>query len=182
MKIAHLSLILIILLASSHKILAKDANYSNGFSYTDKSVFETMDPYQEIEILKKRVSNIFDNALQTTIVEKYGHSPALDLRDEGDSFTAKIDLPGFDKESIDIKILDRTLSISAKKETTLVESDNKEKFLKKERHGDSLQRLVELPSEVDEKLTKASYKNGVLEIVMPKITPIKQSPIQIEIQ
>jgi len=61
------------------------------------------------------------------------------------------------------------------------EKKKKEYWRKEIRHG-SFERIVRLPSLVDEKKVKASYKKGVLTIIMPKISKTKEKTVKIKVE
>jgi len=76
-------------------------------------------------------------------------------------------LPGYPKESIDIKIeIDNTLTIAAEK-SEYFEEDN-DKFHRRERTTGKVKRSIQLPQNVNQDKIKASYDHGVLKIEIPK--------------
>ncbi len=87
-------------------------------------------------------------------------------------------MPGLEKQDIKINLIEDRLEISAE---TKREEEKKEKgYVYRERRAGSYYRAISLPSPVDPDNAKASYKNGVLEIKMPKTELKKKKPVKIE--
>jgi HSP20 family protein len=92
----------------------------------------------------------------------------------------KADIPGLDKEDIDISVHGDTLTIKGEKKE---EKESKDKGLvKTERFYGSFNRSLTLPSEVDAAKVKASYNNGVLELTLPKKEESKPKQIKIDVE
>lgn len=93
-------------------------------------------------------------------------SIALDVRDDGEDFVVTADLPGFDKENIEVTLADQTVRIAAERESDIESTDGE--FIRRERSHDSASRSVRLPEPVDEEGIKATFANGVLTVTLPK--------------
>jgi HSP20 family protein len=105
-------------------------------------------------------------------------TPLVDVCEDKDSILVRADLPGLKKEEIDLSILGRTLTIKGeKKSETEVEEEN---YQRVERSYGLFQRTVELPAEVDEAKVEAAYKDGVLEVKLPKQEKVKGKKIAIK--
>jgi HSP20 family protein len=107
-----------------------------------------------------------------------GWSPAMDVYDDKDSLVVTCELPGLKKEEINIALHDGVLSVSGERKH---ERDAKESggTFRSERYFGKFQRSITLPTQVDAAKVKASYKDGVLEIVLAKAEEAK--PRQIEV-
>ena len=91
----------------------------------------------------------------------------LDVKEDDKAFTVKADIPGVRKEDIQIDIDDDQVSLRA--ETKQEKEEKKgEKVLHSERYYGMAGRSFTLPLEVDEKGTVAKYKDGVLDLMLPK--------------
>lgn len=90
----------------------------------------------------------------------------LDLVDEGDTYTITADLPGYEKEDIEVRLSGSTLKISAERDIETEEGDGE--YVRHERSRESVSRSVRLPESVVEDETDASYKNGVLTVTLSK--------------
>ena len=103
--------------------------------------------------------------------------PTLDVWETDDALVYAFDLPGLQQDAISIEVEDSALTVSAtrERETTV----DREKFHSFERRYGSFARTVGLPQGVSEDEIEASYKNGVLEIRVPK--PAQAQPKRITI-
>ncbi|MGJ7920026.1 Hsp20/alpha crystallin family protein [Neobacillus sp. LXY-4] len=80
----------------------------------------------------------------------------------------KAELPGVKKEQIQLDVLANTLTITVKHHEEITEQDEKKGLYSKKQSLSSASRTVPLPFQINEKAVKATYKNGLLEILIPK--------------
>lgn len=90
-----------------------------------------------------------------------------DIIDKGDHFILQAELPGFEKEDISINIDGNTLVILAQRQTEKEEKGDKGEFVRRERSYGSFHRSFDISS-VNADNIGAEYKNGVLELKLPK--------------
>lgn len=95
-----------------------------------------------------------------------------DIREKGDNYIIEIDLPGYDKEDIQIEMENGYLKVSAK---TTKETDNSEdeKYIHKERFYGECSRSFYVGEDLKEEDIKAAFKNGILKLTFPKEQPKK---------
>jgi len=93
-------------------------------------------------------------------------SPAVDIFDEGKEIVVKSELPGMKKEEISVELLGNTLCISGEKKSE--EKVERMGFFRMERSYGSFRRNLSMPEGIDYGKAKADFKNGVLEIRIPK--------------
>ena len=118
-------------------------------------------PFEEIERIFDRMSR----ELGAEGVVGAG-SVAVDVEDRDDEFVVTADVPGYDKEDIEVTLADRTLRISASHDEETTEEDAT--YVRRERHRRSVSRSVRLPAAVEEAGITATYRNGVLTVTLPK--------------
>ena len=100
-----------------------------------------------------------------------------DVKEVGDNYEVDMDLPGFAKEDIQLKLKEGVLTVLANKNTEKEEKDNETgKVIRKERYTGSLQRSFYVGEELNEEDIKAKYVNGVLSLTVPKRETKKQIP------
>lgn len=105
--------------------------------------------------------------------------PSLDVYEEKDSVVVKAELPGMKKEDVEVNLTGENLTIKGeKKEDKEIKEDN---YYRRERSYGSFLRTVALPCEVKSDDIKASFKDGVLEIRMPKTEEAKKKSIAVKI-
>ena len=103
-----------------------------------------------------------------------------DLRETDAEYIMEADLPGYDKGGIEIHCEDRLLTISARQEN--ITEENSENYIRRERRQGSFSRSIPLPQNVNHDEIKASFNNGVLKIVLPKVEPSKPQGRKIDIE
>lgn len=107
-------------------------------------------------------------------------SPAVDIYESKDNILVRADLPGVAKDAIEISVEGDVLVIKGEKK---VEPDKKEEeFVKSERFYGAFNRALTLPAEVDSDRVKAVYKNGVLELTLPKKEEVKPKQIKVQVE
>lgn len=105
--------------------------------------------------------------------------PAVDLADHDTEYVLTAELPGVDKEHIRVDIGEDSIHIHATKETT--QEKRKAGFLRQERSSSSYERVLGFPEQVSAEGARATFRNGVLEVVVPKTSPEKRKRRSIEI-
>ena len=109
----------------------------------------------------------------TTIPEARDMRMALyDLADRGDKFELQVEVPGIEKEKIDLKATKYSVEISGKHSEKTEEKEGK-RYLYTERLYRSFYRNVSLPEEIVPSKVAAKVENGVLKVDLPKKTPTK---------
>jgi HSP20 family protein len=118
-------------------------------------------------------SSLFDNFFGEFFSEPFGlglftaaKKPALDIYEKGNKVVVRADLPGVDKENIDIRLDGDILTISGNKKQE--KEIKKENFYRLESSYGQVQRSIRVPQGVKPEDIKASYKNGVLSLELPK--------------
>ena len=106
--------------------------------------------------------------------------PAVDIFDEKDDIVVKAELPGMEKDNIEVNLTDRTLTIKGEKKKE--EEVKKENYYRSERSYGSFLRTLELPKEVQSDKVKAAFKNGILEIRMPKTEDAKAKEVKVQVE
>jgi len=146
--------------------------------------WHAISPFQELENLQREMNRLFDltfpkiGDMDATLLGGQW-APAIDIYDSKDNIVVKADLPGLDKDNIDISIQDNLLTIKGEKKQ---KNDVKEEdYIRSERFYGSFHRSLTLPTDVDSTNVKATFKDGVLELVLPKKEEAKPKQIKINV-
>ncbi|ESR26146.1 Hsp20/alpha crystallin family protein [Lutibaculum baratangense] len=107
-----------------------------------------------------------------------GNWGAMDVTETDQAYRVAVELPGCEEKDIDVSAANGMVSIKAEKKQEKAD----EKAHVTERHYGSYQRSFRLPEGVDREKIEASYRNGVLEITLPKTEQAKQDARKIEIR
>ena len=90
-----------------------------------------------------------------------------DVMEKDGNYVLEAELPGFNKEDINVDLKDNILTISASHKEEKNEEDKETKYIRKERHSTSYSRSFRVANVTHEDI-KAAYNNGVLEVTFPK--------------
>jgi HSP20 family protein len=123
-----------------------------------------------------RWSREFDDALAWPAANSR-FRPAVDIDESDDSYVLHVDLPGMKEEEIDITVQGDTLELSGKREESRSEEENGRTL--RERCFGSFVRRFELGPHVEASNIEATYKDGVLSIVLPKREDAKARQIPV---
>jgi len=136
-------------------------------------------PFEEIRRMHDYLEQMFRNF--PMLESRFGaatFSPLTDVAEEDDKVIVTTDLPGVDKENVELDLRDNVLVISAGKEKE--EETEKEGYLRKERAFMRYYREIPLPDNVTDEGAVAQLKNGVLTVTLPKTKSETTKRIQIE--
>ncbi len=106
--------------------------------------------------------------------------PAVDVRDTGKEIVISAEMPGIRKEDVDIEVGESSVIIRG--ETREEEERKDDSYYHRERRYASFHREIPLPEEVVGSKAKASMKNGVLELVLPKKEPNEQKRFSVKVE
>jgi HSP20 family protein len=96
-------------------------------------------------------------------------TPPMDVADHGNHYEMRIEMPGVQKDDINIEVTSNTIEISAQYEQNT--EDNDKNWIRKERSSMSYYRALEFPEELSTDDVDAELKDGLLTLTLPKIEP-----------
>lgn len=143
-----------------------------------------LEPFSGFEDIENEISHLFDLPLAKlstrNLAQAFAWGPAVDISDEKDRLTVKVDAPGLSKDEINVSIENDHLILQGEKKQEKEEKDKN--YIRKERFYGSFQRIVQLPAAVDSSKVKAVYKNGVLELTLPKKEELQPKKIDVQVE
>jgi HSP20 family protein len=149
---------------------------------TSKGVSETEDSSRQLANFQRRIWNMFPSILFSNEedIMAQAWAPAVDIRDHKDKILVRAELPGVKKEDLDVHIDENVLYIRGEKKE---DTESKEgEYVRTERFYGSFSRGFTLPTEVDAQNIKASFKEGILELEIPKREQASPKQQRINIQ
>lgn len=138
-------------------------------------------PLDQLSTLRNEINRLFDvpfgNLDRTEAFNSW--APAVDLHEDKDNLIVTAELPGMRKEDIDISFHDGSLTVAGerKHEKKYGEGDTS----RSERYFGRFQRTISLPKQVDVGAVKASYKDGILKVTLPKSPEAKPKQIEVSV-
>jgi HSP20 family protein len=106
--------------------------------------------------------------------------PSMDMYEDKGDLVLKAELPGMNKEDIEVTLTDSSITISGEKKKE--DEVKKHNYYKMERSYGSFSRSFSLPAEVQADKVTSKFKDGVLEIRLPKSEQAKSKEVKIQIQ
>jgi HSP20 family protein len=162
----------------------------------EKAEKRALEPFYPSEWLApfKRMESLLENILQRPfspfsrswwsslprLFEDVELSPSVDIYEEGDDVVVKTELPGMEKDDIEVNLTENTITISGEKKKE--EKVSKKDYYHLERSYGTFSRSFNLPLEVQTDKAKATFKNGILEIRIPKTEEAKKKVHKIKIE
>jgi len=124
-------------------------------------------------------NSFFDDfAVPSLLSEERGFTPAFDISETENELIVRAEIPGMDKEDIDIHLTDGVLTIKGEKRHE--KEDKKEDYHRVERSYGSFCRSIGLPFDVETDKVDATYKDGVLKLTLPKSERAKVKKIEVK--
>jgi HSP20 family protein len=130
------------------------------------------EPYRGLNLFGESFHKLFDDTAKTLSrfgIEDLGDggwAPRVDIYETEDSYVVRADLPGIKKEDIEIDVKDSTLAVRGDKKFD--GKSDKDNYMRVERKYGKFVRSFRLSDNVDRSKIEANYKDGVLEINIPK--------------
>ena len=139
---------------------------------------------KEIVGFRRELDNLFNRFFESDfsypreVLKRGDWYPSVDISEESRAITVKAEIPGIESEDLNVTLDGRRLTIRGEKKQ---EKEEKEENLHRvERYYGSFTRTVELPAEVDPDKIDASYKKGVLQIVLKKTKESESKRIRVK--
>lgn len=148
---------------------------------------DSWDPFDEMDQIQGMMNRMFRDSMSRAPMggsaarQSAFYEPDLDVQQTADAYLYRLDLPGVEKDKIDVKVQNGMLSISGERKT---ESEQEEKtggFYRMESSFGSFMRSFPIPADADANGMTAESKNGVLTIRLPKLKaapPAKNIQVQ----
>ncbi|MBI5681744.1 MAG: Hsp20/alpha crystallin family protein [Deltaproteobacteria bacterium] len=144
------------------------------------------DPFKDLVSIQERMNRLFDETFGKVTrgegeeLARGVWSPVVDIYETDDNIVMKAELPGIDKKDVSIEVKDNMLVLKGERRFEKeVKEDN---YHRMERSYGSFQRTFTLPNIVEKDNVSAKYKDGVLEITLPKSKEAKPKQIKVEVE
>ena len=143
---------------------------------------------REMGTLHREMNRLFDdlwrgNGEPSRLPEAWGFeavSPRVDETEDDKAFHIRVELPGMDKEDVDVALAEGLLTIRGEKKQE--EEEKGKDFYRKERSFGTFRRTLPIPGEVDESKIDATFKKGVLCIDLPKTEEAQKKVTHISVK
>jgi len=137
-------------------------------------------PFVELDDIQQRLNRLFlDRTAKTGEATFADFMPPVDIEETDIAFVVKADLPDVKKDAIKIHVQEGVLQIEG--ERTQQKEEQGKRFHKIEREYGRFVRRFALPAEVDPDKVRAEFKDGVLEVTLPKAPAAKPKMIDVKV-
>lgn len=140
-------------------------------------------PLRQLSTLRDEIDRLFESPLNAMTSDSQqflnGWLPAVDLYEDRDHLVLKAELPGMNKEDIDISLHGDVLMLSGERKEE--KAFEKAETYRAERFLGKFQRAFTLPVSVDASKVQASYKDGILHVTLPKAEEAKPKQIPVKV-
>ncbi|GJD19307.1 heat shock protein Hsp20 [Rivularia sp. IAM M-261] len=130
---------------------------------------ELWEPWREMESLQKEMNHLFDKFLYTGNGDSQitALAPSLEMEETPNSIRLKLELPGMEAKDIDIQVTKDSVKITGeRKEETKTEEKG---MVRSEFRYGKFERMIPLAVNIQNDKVTAEYKNGILQLTLPKL-------------
>lgn len=136
-----------------------------------------------IDMLRKEMDHFFDDLVPFSLRKENGGSdlrmwsPSVDISEDESEYLIKMDIPGMDKKDIKVNYQDGRLTVTGERKTE--SKEEKKDYIRQERYRGSFYRSFTLTDSIKDEEIQASFKDGVLKLVVPKAETVKPKSIKV---
>jgi HSP20 family protein len=142
---------------------------------------ERLEPFSEIDTLQRQMNRLFEKLMPTDGGERmsFAFTPAAELEETDDAIHLKLEVPGLEKQDFNIEATPESISISGERKS---ESKTEENGVTRSefRYG-KFQRVIPLPSQIQNNKVQAEYQNGILRLTLPKAESEKHKTVKVNL-
>lgn len=138
-------------------------------------------PFREIETMQRQMNRLFDNLVGFT-EDQYNTSfiPAAEIEETEQALHLKLEVPGLKPQDLNVEVTADAVSISGERKS---ESRTEEQgMVRSEFRYGKFQRVIPLPTRIQNTNVQAEYKDGILRLTLPKTEEEKNKVVKVTIQ
>ncbi|KYC37931.1 heat-shock protein [Scytonema hofmannii PCC 7110] len=139
-------------------------------------------PWQELNDLQRQMNRLFEETrVPSTAFERdFVKVPAAEITQTDDAIHLKLEVPGVEAKDLDIQVTENTVSISGDRKS---ENKTEEKGMTRtEFHYGKFQRVIPLPAKIENTNVVAEYKDGILNLTLPKTLQEKNKVVKVNLE
>ncbi len=141
------------------------------------------EPFREVESLQKEMNRLFDRLVPTDVGdgEKMGLSfiPAAEMTETPEAVQLKLEIPGMEAKDLNVEVTADSLTINGERKSEI--KTEEEGFTRTEFRYGKFHRVIPLPVRVDNNNVTAEYKDGILNLTLPKAEEEKNKVVKVSI-
>ena len=139
-------------------------------------------PWQEMSSLQRQLNHLFDDALTPINWDDFGNFskvPAAELSETDEALHLKLEVPGMEAKDLDIQVMADRVAIAGERKSEIKSEENgstRSEF----RYG-KFQRVIPLPVKIQNTNVSADYKDGILNLTLPKSEEEKNKVVKVNL-
>ena len=138
-------------------------------------------PNREIDSLQREMNRLFDDIFAPSPNRNSisGFTPAAELTEKGETYHLKLELPGISKADLDIEVTSEAVSVRGERKSANQTEEGG--VTRSEFHYGSFHRVISLPGRIDHQHVVADYKDGILDLTLPKAEEEKHKIVKVNL-
>ena len=139
-------------------------------------------PWQEVNSLQRQLNRLFDDALSTENWDNFSNLskiPAAELSETDDALLLKLEVPGMEAKDLDIQVMADKVAIAGERKSETKSEDKG--VTRSEFHYGKFSRVIPLPSRIQNTNVTAEYKDGILNVTLPKSEDEKNKVVKVNL-
>ncbi|RCJ26974.1 heat-shock protein [Nostoc minutum NIES-26] len=139
-------------------------------------------PWREIDTLQRQINSLFEESLvpATSWERGFIRVPAAEISETDDAVHLKLEIPGLEAKDLDVQVTEKTVRVSGeRKQETKTEDKG---VTKSEFHYGQFQRVIPLPARIQNTNVTAEYKDGILNLTLPKTEAEKNKVVKVNLE
>ncbi|OKH53729.1 heat-shock protein [Calothrix sp. HK-06] len=130
-------------------------------------------PWQELNALQRQMDSLFEQKVTAK-------APVAELHETDAALVLKLELPGVEAKDVDIQVSEKAVSVTAERKTETKTEDNGN--VRSEFYYGKFQRVIPLPTRIQNTDVKAEYKDGILNLTLPKAESEKNKVVKVNLE
>ncbi len=138
-------------------------------------------PWQELKLQQRQLNRLFDSAIMpSSLLEKAATRVPAEMQETEEAIHLKLEIPGIEAKDLDIQVTEDSVSISGERKS---ETKTEEKGItRSEFQYGKFQRVFPLPAKIQNTDVTAEYKDGILNLTLPKTKEEKNKVVKVNLQ
>jgi HSP20 family protein len=129
------------------------------------------DPFAQMVLMREQM----DRNMRQAFADTGAFTPRMDMKQTGDKYIITMDIPGMDKDKINVEIKQGTLVISGERQSETKDNKNNQ-YYRQERSFGTFMQAIPLPEDAKTDRIDAKYNNGVLTVTVARMKKDEQGP------
>ncbi|MBF2067037.1 MAG: Hsp20/alpha crystallin family protein [Calothrix sp. C42_A2020_038] len=138
-------------------------------------------PWQEMNALQRQMNRLFDEAISPSAFfeREQMKAPAIEMNETAEALELKLELPGMEPKDLDIQVTENSVYISGERKQESKTDENG--VTRSEFYYGKFQRMIPLPTRIENTQVKADYKDGILNLTLPKTQQEKNKVVKVSL-